>query len=490
MISSAEVLWDTYDGDGNTTGFAITTPVKDYDPNLVLVQVEDVTGSITTAEIGVGVYAYTIDEVLKEVQFTDPPVTGETVYIIPDVPITQLKDFVNGEAMNADNIEAGYDKLTLIVQQIYRLAQNHIGLALPEDGVVMGLPGPDLRALRVVGCDADGNFTMMDSIPSTTLVSAWMADNLLDDTSAAAARATLETYSSTEVDTEIGTAIDDLAGTGRTTETVKANADAITILNSDNRPFPSGYIYGLEVAPAADVDHDVTIATGKCRSYQDTYNMVRSTVLTKQIDATWAAGHNAGGLFAGSVASNTSYHLFLIRKDLDGSIDAGWDVSVSCVNIPSGYTAYRRIRSYLTDSSANIIQTVQKGDEFVMYRRKYDLDLRSGSPGWSGATNNVITLSVPTGLSVMAKITANYMDSAVGYVELRSPSCVAQSETLAYTAAGSIFVRDSGLNNSVEMQILTNTSGQIYANTNDTTPINFTVATIGWNDTRGRFGEV
>jgi hypothetical protein len=261
-------------------------------------------------------------------------------------------------------------------------------------------------------------------------------------------------------------------------------------ISSSDGIYPQGFIFGLETSAATDTDHDVTIDIGSCRDRRNRRNINLTEQITKRIDATWAAGSGSGGLFYGSVSANTTYHFFVIRKDSDGSTDAGWDSSSSCTSIPSGYTAYRRIRSYVTDASANIIQTVQHGDDFIMYRRKYDLDLRNGSPAWSGTTNNVITLSVPTGLSVMAKITANYMDSNVGYVELRSPSCVAQSETLAYTAAGSIFVRDSGLNNSVEMQILTNTSGQIYANTSDTTPNNFTVATIGWNDTRGRFGGV
>ena len=118
--------------------------------------------------------------------------------------------------------------------------------------------------------------------------------------------------------------------------------------------YPAGYIYGLETEADTDSDHDVKINPGKCRSYTDLYNLDLTAAITKQIDATWAAGDDAGGLFSGTVAADTTYHLFLIRKDSDGSIDAGWDTDINCANIPSGYTAYRGLRTYETNASANI----------------------------------------------------------------------------------------------------------------------------------------
>lgn len=148
----------------------------------------------------------------------------------------------------------------------------------------------------------------------------------------------------------------------------RATAKDIVIKPADGgrvvSDYPAGYIYGLETESATDTDHDITINPGKCRSYSDLYNLDLNASITKQIDATWSAGTDAGGLFSGTVAASTTYHLFLIRKDSDGSIDAGFDTDIDCSNIPSGYTAYRRIASFLTDSSANIRGFFQKGDRF------------------------------------------------------------------------------------------------------------------------------
>jgi len=111
---------------------------------------------------------------------------------------------------------------------------------------------------------------------------------------------------------------------------------------------------GLELSNAADADHDITMAAGQATDSTNAFSLSLSSALTKQIDAAWAVGDAAGGLFSGTVAADTFYHIFVIRKDSDGSIDVGYDVSITAANIPAGYTAFRR-RGYLkTDSGANI----------------------------------------------------------------------------------------------------------------------------------------
>lgn len=115
---------------------------------------------------------------------------------------------------------------------------------------------------------------------------------------------------------------------------------------------------------ATDADHDIDIATGEAVDSTASYLLKLTTGLTKQIDAVWAAGTNVGGLFSGAVAADTWYYVFLIRKDSDGSLDAGFDTDISAANIPAGYTAYRRIGAVLTDSAANIWPFGQREDRF------------------------------------------------------------------------------------------------------------------------------
>ena len=129
----------------------------------------------------------------------------------------------------------------------------------------------------------------------------------------------------------------------------------------------TGYIYGLTTSNAAgDLSHDITIATGVARDSTDVVTLRLSSAMTKQIDAGWAAGTGAGGLFSGSVGNTTWYYVFIIRKDSDGTIDCGFDTSITAANKPAGYTYYRRIGAVLTNGSANIIKfRQQNGKEFI-----------------------------------------------------------------------------------------------------------------------------
>lgn len=154
----------------------------------------------------------------------------------------------------------------------------------------------------------------------------------------------------------------------------------------------------------ADSQHDVDIATGNCFDSTNSYLFKLVVGLIKQIDASWAVGTNAGGLFTGAVAVDTWYAVFLIRKDSDGTIDAGFDTSSIAANIPGGYTAFRRIGWVLTDGSANILQF-------------FDTELSGGGieRQWDGIINDVsantsaarVVAAVSAAPDSIAKIAAN-----------------------------------------------------------------------------------
>jgi len=164
---------------------------------------------------------------------------------------------------------------------------------------------------------------------------------------------------------------------------------------------PRGHISGLTLSNDTDTDHDINITAGEATDSTNAYVLKLTSEITKQIDAVWAAGDDAGGLFSGTVANTTWYNLFLIRKDSDGSIDAGFDGSVIAANIPSGYTAFRRVGAVRTDGSANILQFIQTG-ELVMWITPIT-DVADTNPGVSAVT---IAFTVPADVVCLAFINA------------------------------------------------------------------------------------
>src|SRR3990167_5809631 len=73
----------------------------------------------------------------------------------------------------------------------------------------------------------------------------------------------------------------------------------------------SGLILSID---AGDTDHDINVTSGEARDAADSADMVLSLEITKKIDAAWAVGDDAGGIDTGSVANNTIYYVWLIKR--------------------------------------------------------------------------------------------------------------------------------------------------------------------------------
>ncbi len=246
---------------------------------------------------------------------------------------------------------------------------------------------------------------------------------------------------------------------------------------------PRSYLAGLGMSNAADADHDITIAVGTARDSANAYDLTFSSAMTKQIDAAWAAGTAAGGMFTGVVGNETWYHVHLIRKDSDGTIDAGFDTSITAANKPAGYSNYRRIGSVLTNGSANILAFYQKGDYFLWKASILDIDVTN-----PGTARVLDTLSVPLGVVVEARINARFYDSDGAFFGIitdpnqndEAPSATAAPLRTHSTNAG-------GEAADRLIHVYTNTSSQI-AYRVDVSDANTTIkiATLGWSDRRGR----
>ena len=247
---------------------------------------------------------------------------------------------------------------------------------------------------------------------------------------------------------------------------------------------PRGYIGGLQLTQpltsGVPDDHDITIAVGECRASDNTANLSLSSTLTKQIDASWATGDEAGGMASGvSLSPDTWYHLFLV-DDGSGGTDAVFDTDIDCTNglATTGIgTVYRRIGSVLTDSSSNIIPFDQNGDEFLWDTPPLDHD---GSGSTSGS---LITLSVPPDVKVNAF--GNFI-TACDNVYLSSPDQDDQAPSSTAAPLSTSKVGDSSHTiGNVWGPTRTNTSSQIRERCSEATTLD--IVTLGWADRLGRW---
>lgn len=240
----------------------------------------------------------------------------------------------------------------------------------------------------------------------------------------------------------------------------------------------TGNISGLTaINGGVDSDHDIDISVGIARAADDSTNIELLTAITKQIDATWVAGDDAGGLFSGTVANTTWYHVFVIKKDSDGTVDAGFDTSTVAANIPTGYTAYRRIGSVLTDGSANILGfRVNSG---MIWFKAPTQDVNTSI----GTTPTSFVIKTPLGLRVPA-ILAFAGDQGVSgnlYAWVYSPDdsdpSTPSTTNHNYGTAG-----DTGVTTN-QMLVQTNSSSQIRV-VYSTAARPLYITTLGWIDDR------
>jgi len=180
---------------------------------------------------------------------------------------------------------------------------------------------------------------------------------------------------------------------------------------SQEVPYPTGYHFGLGISnDAGDTAHDIAVAVGRCRNVADDANVILETAITKQIDAVFAGGTDAGGMFTGSVAADTMYFVFLIEHD-DGTVDVGFDTSNDGDNAPANYTAVCYLGVVFTDGSANILNFLRQRNFFRFLTPNEDVIDASVSSTWETGT----ATAPPNALAQIAV----YGDSGVALASVR-----------------------------------------------------------------------
>ena len=131
------------------------------------------------------------------------------------------------------------------------------------------------------------------------------------------------------------------------------------------------YRYGLGLQNNGSSPNDtMDFLAGECVDDTGKFLMVLGSTFTKSLASTWAVGSGNGGLDAGSLSPNTTYHGFLIRKKSDGSRDGLWSTSATSPALPTGWTAKKRLGACMTDGSGHILPCRWRG------RRVYFKDVQ------------------------------------------------------------------------------------------------------------------
>lgn len=248
-------------------------------------------------------------------------------------------------------------------------------------------------------------------------------------------------------------------------------------------PAFSGLLFGCVLSNNSTTAVDVT--AGTCADSTGASLMAFTALTNKILGTAWAVGSSAGMLDTGAV-SNTTYHIFVIKKDANGVCDILASLSPTAPTMPAGYTYFRRIGSILREGGSVVLFT-QNGDEFLRLVPVQDVN-NAQNPGTSAVT---VTNTVPLGIIVNAIISFSILDSTPAASTQGLLRALSQTDTAPSTSLWDIFVNSYGAvipaSATITRNMRTNTSGQwAYRLSASTTDHFISVLNNGWIDTRGR----
>ncbi|MES0339849.1 MAG: hypothetical protein ABUK15_07320 [Anaerolineales bacterium] len=263
-----------------------------------------------------------------------------------------------------------------------------------------------------------------------------------------------------------------------TQQSIKAYVDANLTPDASKAP-PEISNNGVDAAK------DIDFAAGYCRA-ENTVVKITNTAMTKQLDASWAAGSAAGGLTSSLhplAAAATTVHCFAVL--IGGSTDFLFDTDIDCTNGIADHTvtAYRRLGSILTDATPDILAFSQNGDEFLWKDPPRDINLANTLT----TTARTDAISVPTGIKVNALMNVTVADGTVETaVYISSPDANDEAPSISVAPLSTIITQVIDKAISTPHNVRTDTSAQIRARASAANINSYIVTTIGWIDPRGR----
>lgn len=171
-------------------------------------------------------------------------------------------------------------------------------------------------------------------------------------------------------------------------------------------------VVGLQATWISDTT--LRIVPGKCRSDDDTFNMV----LGSNRDAVITAS-GAGGLDAGSESSSTGYYLWLIYDSTGETYAAMLSESATSPTMPGNYDKKRLVGYTFNNSSSNLLEFKMFGGgcvRFVHYNEPRQTVLRLLDGGTATSWTDVDCSDLVPINAISVNIHMQHSTSSLGYV--------------------------------------------------------------------------
>lgn len=216
-------------------------------------------------------------------------------------------------------------------------------------------------------------------------------------------------------------------------------------------------IYGLTYSNnVSDATNDIDIAAGGCMDATGVYFMRQGSTLTKQLDAAWAVGTNAGGLDTGTIG-NSDYYIWKIARSDTGVDDVLYSLSSTSPTMPANYD-YKRLIGWFKRSGGTIVafhtyEAEGGGIDFAWDSPTLDINLANTLT----TSRRTDAVKVPLNVSTKALINVVIYDAASGAIV--NICCPDQTDAAPSSSAGPLGVLQSSTGVVAQFQLNVKTSG-------------------------------
>ena len=242
----------------------------------------------------------------------------------------------------------------------------------------------------------------------------------------------------------------------------------------------SKLIHGLTYANnGSDATNDIDIAAGGAMDATGAYWMSLASGITKQSDAAWAVGTNAGWLDTGAIGNN-DYYIWLIARSDTGVVDSLLSLSSTAPTMPSNYD-YKRLIGWIKRSGGTIVA-------FTTYETEGGgIELQWTTPTLDVNLANTLTTSrrtdaikVPLNFSTIATLRVYAFDATSFYAAI--VCCPDEADSAPSNSAAPLFntVGTSNVAAGLQMHIRTSSAGLIAARSVLSTVDTYFVVTAGF----------
>ena len=240
-------------------------------------------------------------------------------------------------------------------------------------------------------------------------------------------------------------------------------AQAIAALGANLPPrYWQGYQHTNSVgSPNTQID----IAAGSARDSTDAIDIINSSGILN------LATSGANGLDAGSLANSTWYYTFAIAKD-DGSSAFLASTSPTAPTLPATYTKFRRIGSFKTNGSAQVLPFIHVNDTWYWATTIRDKSAAADV----GTTLTALALSVPRVYGVTALISVTGWNAGGAVAINVVPGFLTDTARNGFT-----YYFDTAAGGTIPGRVMVNASAQVgYRASLAST--NLVIDTAGWVD--------